>query len=803
VNVVKLSYYVEGNDGSPQATDILAESNTIPVVALTNGSGNAITIDDFNYSAQDNQYTLTFSGLIDDPYLSIRPDTTAARPANINVKLNGSVVTTVPITYGQKQRLTGAFKQYRINATFQGSVTVPQAKGPFELLFETDANAFGNKGHAWVIGEITQASAPIDPATNQPQYPTPDSSVLPDLDGQVTDPRPITNRILPDFLLVEPDPSSLGLAWVATDQQLVAPQGPFNPIVMALEGPSDIMSTLKPVIDGKDYALKQMSFSPPRYYIIDADSPDVPKPVVVTPSDKINDADAQKNEAAPLTVDIKGKVDNTTKLEKKSQSAVSVTPGVSFIGTTISNTVNVLLGNLTVTGGTVSGADVQANAFAAAGNNYTFNLASAGTAAVGIRDLTLNVTVNGAAKTAKLKGALTVARIVVKNVKFKDTNEVMYTDQSESQNDSYWMADSQIVTQVWPNQTPKLLPMAFTGHAPPNGTMPKPTADVIIQSEPELTFSTPITLTGTWGISDPAVSLSGSFTLNERNNTQTLVASAALPETTPKKVQADIKWGATIGTGTDVSPVADSKLGPCYFLWASPIWTGKQNDTDGRKTRLASNQMTVHRLDAIFGAINGKTTTDDIISALHAYVNGIKNKSGATTRLSDWRALSGNYLLQCGERSDLLERMLVMIGIDAKHVHAFIPSTDWRTAEPQLGLNFPCAVQAYGIQYHDSIGDNEGEGCVVIPNTSIQNPDTAVNFSSNGSVKRKYVFGRYYAMFSDLTADDAEDYDAQKGVTGAYKILLRLASANDLWAIEGVSRKQYTGWTKLGGFPKP
>jgi hypothetical protein len=501
--------------------------------------------------------------------------------------------------------------------------------------------------------------------------------------------------------------------------------------------------------------------------------------------------------------------------DKQNQAAVSVSEGVTFIDSKIINTLVVNFGALDVTGALVSGEGVQAQAFAKVGNNYTFDLSCTNDAKVGQRDLTVNVTVNGQPKTAKLQGAVTAARLFVETLKFTTTNEIMYRDASENvADDYYWMVGAKIDTQVHP-KIPKVMPVAFMGHPPLNGTMPTPTIEIVLKSDPEVQFTAPISLTGTWAVSEPAVKWSGSFILNTNKS---LVANAALPETNPVKKQADIKWVATIGTET--SPVADSKLGPCYFLWAKPIWTSVQTDTDGRDRRIAVNNMTQHRLDKIFDIIGNASTTDTIVAALHAFVSGPntlinriveEKKDQAKYNINDWRAfISEKYYLQCGERAALLERMLVMIGIDARHVHIYVPATNWKAIEGAEVFNFPSAIWDYGILYHDSIGDNRGEGCVALANTNIANPNATLKASANEFIKRKYVFGRYYAMYSDLTAADSEAYDAAKGVTGGYKILLKLAIEDDLWCnvrsgmmgSETWVRKKYNGW-KTSGFPKP
>jgi hypothetical protein len=507
-----------------------------------------------------------------------------------------------------------------------------------------------------------------------------------------------------------------------------------------------------------------------------------------------------------LKVEVRQKFDGSAVADKKNTAAVSTTDALTFVGMKLPNVLKIEFGELEVVSANVSGANVTAENFVKAGNSYTFDLKSAEAAAVGQRDLTLNVKVAGADKTAQLKGALTIARIFVSTLKFKGTNETMFEDQSEdAKNESFWVAGNNVSTHVFPDQK-KLLPVAFIGHPPAGGAMPKPTAEVTIATEPTIVYDKQITINGTWAISDPAVKFTGTFKVSGAESKQTVVAEAALPETNPSKKDVPVSWTAKIGD--EVSPMADSKTGPCYFLWAKPVWTGSQTDTDGRNIRIAGNQLTAHRLDKILSKISGKTTEKDIIAALHAFVNDVENENGVTARSNEWRVLSSKYLMQCGERSDFMERTLVMIGINALHVHAFIPHVAWAANDPRLGparvLAYPCGATDYGIMYHDNIGDNFGEGCCVVPDPTVANPEVKVPLRTNGNVKRKFIFGTWYPMFSDLTAADAAAYDAAKEIIGAYKILFRLADEDQLFISGPNGRVKYAGWKNIvGGFPDP
>ena len=119
-------------------------------------------------------------------------------------------------------------------------------------------------------------------------------------------------------------------------------------------------------------------------------------------------------------------------------------------------------------------------------------------------------------------------------------------------------------------------------------------------------------------------------------------------------------------------------------------------------------------------------------------------------------------------------------------------------------------MRDYRIFYNDNIGDNEGEGCLVLANTELPmelgNPEQDVlTGDQQARIKRKYIFGRFYAMF---TQDEIiETYDAAKEVTGGYKVIYKLADPAKLFVPNPRApggKDQYTGWTLPGRmFPQP
>jgi len=169
----------------------------------------------------------------------------------------------------------------------------------------------------------------------------------------------------------------------------------------------------------------------------------------------------------------------------------------------------------------------------------------------------------------------------------------------------------------------------------------------------------------------------------------------------PKRSQMRIRWRFVAGEGE--LDVPDTVTGPCYILWAKPIWTSltEQNGLiERRSTRLSENHMTPHRLDLVYeGAdtIEGATSRLQVADRIYRLVDqspmpnvAAQCSGGDGKRADHWdiwrRAADGRFVnyVQCRELSTHMERMLVMQGIDARWLHTFVPNPLWANKEPVL-----------------------------------------------------------------------------------------------------------------------
>jgi hypothetical protein len=163
-----------------------------------------------------------------------------------------------------------------------------------------------------------------------------------------------------------------------------------------------------------------------------------------------------------------------------------------------------------------------------------------------------------------------------------------------------------------------------------------------------------------------------------------------------------------------------------------------------------------------------------------------------------------------------MERMLVMQGIDGRHVHTLVPKFQWNQSDPLLAvvnnvpkrLVFPAGLTYYNILFRAGNGANQGEGCLslaaeqLLPKYGDLEGMVYLD-SANRTLRRKHIFGRYYAMCE--SGNLIKDTDFQNEVTGAYRVIFEEAKNAPLYGDRrdgSGNYPRYVHW-QANGLPVP